>query len=64
MVELLGATDTATGRTELALEPELIYSISPHWELKVGVPFGLTQSSPGIGVRAQIAWVFGHKGSD
>jgi hypothetical protein len=64
VVELLGATDTATGRTELALQPELIYSISPHWELKVGAPFGLTQSSPGIGVRAQIAWVFGRKGSD
>ncbi len=64
VVELLGATDTATGPTEVALQPELIYSISPHWELKVGVPFGLTQSSPGVGVRAQIAWIFGHKGSD
>ncbi len=62
-IELLGETDTATGRTELGIQPEMIYYVSPHWELKLGVPLGLTRSSPGIGVRAQVTWIFGRGGS-
>jgi len=62
-IELLGETNTATGRTELAIQPEMIYYVSPHWELKLGVPLGLTRSSPGIGARAQITWIFGRGGS-
>ncbi len=62
--ELLGQTNTATGRTELVAQPEIIYYASPHWELKLAVPAGLTGSSPTVGVRAQLAWIFGRKGSD
>jgi hypothetical protein len=63
VVELLGTTDTSTGHTEIVAQPEMIYYVSPHWELKCGVPIGLTHSSPRIGVRAQVAWIFGGHGS-
>lgn len=63
-VEFLGQTDTATGVTGLFLQPELIYYINRHWELKVGVPVGLSDSSSRVGLRAQVAWIFGRRGSD
>lgn len=53
--ELVGDTNTATGKTELALQPEVIYRSCTHVELKFGFPIGLTSSSPGIGIRAQLA---------
>jgi hypothetical protein len=53
--ELVGDTNTATGKTELALQPEVIYRSCKHLELKVGLPLGLTSSSPGIGIRTQLA---------
>ncbi len=62
-VELLGRTDTATGHTEFTVQPEMIYYVSPHWEAKVGVPLGVTRGSPSVGVRAQLAWIFGGRGS-
>lgn len=58
-VEVLGRTDTATGRTELVVQPEVIYYVSPRWELKFGLPVGFTAASPGLGVRAQVVWIFG-----
>ena len=64
VVEVLGTTDTASSRSELVVQPEIIFYVNRHWELKVGVPVGLTKASPGIGVRAQVAWIFGRKGSD
>ncbi len=64
VLEVLGETNIKTGRTELLVQPEMIYYFSPHWELKVGVPLGITSASPGVGVRAQVAWIFGRKGSD
>jgi len=53
--ELVGDTNTATGKTDLALQPEVIYRSCKHVELKVGLPLGLTSSSPGIGIRTQLA---------
>jgi hypothetical protein len=62
-VEFLGQTDTATGRTEFTVQPEMICYLSPHWEAKLGVPLGVTRGSPGVGVRVQVAWIFGSRGS-
>jgi hypothetical protein len=53
--ELVGDTNTATGKTDLALQPEIIIRGCTHLELKVGLPLGLTSSSPGIGIRTQLA---------
>lgn len=57
--ELLGRTDTATGATQLAVQPEVIFYGGPHLELKVGLPVGLTATTPTIGVRAQLAILWG-----
>ncbi|MFQ5695139.1 MAG: hypothetical protein ACE5HB_04045 [Terriglobia bacterium] len=59
VLEILGATETRTGETELAVQPEMIFWANRHLELKVGVPVGLTSSTPDIGVRAQIAITWG-----
>lgn len=61
VIEFLGATSTRTGETEFAIQPEMIFYTGPHLELKVGVPFGLTSQTPGIGVRAQISILWGVK---
>ncbi len=61
VLEILGSTDTARGQTELAIQPEIIFWAGPHLELKFGLPVGLTGSSPRIGVRAQIAIIFGRE---
>ncbi len=63
VLEILGSTDTARGRTELAIQPEMIFWAGPHLELKFGMPVGLTSASPGIGVRCQIAIIFGREDS-
>lgn len=57
--EVLGRTETTTGRTELALQPEVIYHANPHLEVKVGLPVGLTHATPDIGVRAQVNIIWG-----
>lgn len=59
VVELLGETETRTGETRLAVQPEMIFWGNSHLELKVGVPIGLTSNTPNVGVRAQIAIVWG-----
>jgi hypothetical protein len=63
VIEFLGATDTATGRSELVAQPELIFYVSPHWELKLAIPVGLNSASPNVGVRTQVMWIFGGHGS-
>lgn len=57
--ELLGDTETSSGRTELAAQPEAIYHVNSHLEVKFGVPLGLTATTPRIGARAQIAIIWG-----
>lgn len=59
VLEVLGETDTNTGETELAIQPEMIFWVNNHLELKVGVPVGLTSSTPDVGVRAQVAIIWG-----
>lgn len=62
-LEFLGETDTATGRTEFFLQPEMIYYVNRHWELKVGLPIRMAGAGAQVGLKAQIAWIFG-RGSD
>lgn len=59
VLEVLGETETRTRETRLAVQPELIFWANRHLELKVGFPVGLTSSTPGVGVRAQVAIVWG-----
>lgn len=59
VVEVLGETETRSGDTSLAIQPEMIFWANRHLELKVGIPVGLTSSTPGIGVRAQISIIWG-----
>ncbi len=58
-LEILGETETRTGETRLALQPEMIFWANRHWEVKLGIPIGLTSATPGIGVRAQVAILWG-----
>lgn len=59
VLEVLGTTETTSGRTELAIQPEVIYHANPHLELKLGLPVGLTHAAPNIGVRAEAAIIWG-----
>lgn len=61
VVELNGATDTATGETQLAVQPEIIFFASHHVELKAGLPVGLTRATPDVGVRFQVAFLWGQR---
>ena len=63
-LEVLGETNTASGHSEVVLQPGVIYYVNRHWELKFAVPVGVPPSRAGIGVRAQVAWIFGRNGSD
>jgi hypothetical protein len=58
-LEFVGSTDTISGRTELIVQPELIFRAGPHWELKAGLQRGLNDRTPPFGVRAQVAWFWG-----
>lgn len=59
VLEILGETETRSGETALAIQPELIFWANRHLEFKLGIPVGLTSSTPAIGVRAQIAILWG-----
>jgi len=59
VVEVLGETETRTGDTKLAIQPEMIFWANRHLELKMGVPIGLTANTPDVGVRAQVFVTWG-----
>lgn len=61
VVELNGETETATGTTRLTVQPELIFFAGHHLELKAGIPVGVTASSPDVGIRVQLAIIWGVK---
>lgn len=61
VIELNGETETATGNTRLSVQPEVIFFATHYLELKAGVPLGLTASTPDIGVRFQVAIIWGGK---
>lgn len=62
VLELLGEHDYASGAGLLAIEPEIILGASHHWEIKAGVPVGLTRATPAVGAQFEITWKFGHVG--
>jgi len=64
VLELLGETNVHTGQTQFVVQPEIIYHVNNHWELKFGIPLGTASTSPSFGLRAQVAWIFGGRGSD
>lgn len=59
VIEVLGETETRTGETRLAVQPEMIFWANRHLELKVGVPIGLTSSTADVGVAAQVFTTWG-----
>jgi hypothetical protein len=59
VIELVGSTNTITGRTQLVGQPELIVPVGRHFELKGGVSLGLNSDTPHIGLRTQVAWFWG-----
>jgi hypothetical protein len=61
VVELNGRTDTATGETKLSVQPEVIFFAGHHVELKAGLPVGLTSTTPDIGVRFELALIWGER---
>jgi hypothetical protein len=59
--EFVGSTNTISCRTELIVQPEMIFRAGPHWELKAGLQRGLNARTPSFGVRAQVAWFWGQR---
>jgi len=59
--ELVGSSNTITGRTQLVGQPELIVPVGRHFELKGGLSLGLNQGTPHIGLRTQVAWFWGSR---
>ena len=57
--ELVGSSNTITGRTQLVGQPDLIVPIGRHFELKGGLSLGLNSETPHIGLRTQVAWFWG-----
>ncbi len=62
VVELVGQTDLAQHATQVAVVPEAIVAPNHHWEIKLGIPVGLTESTPSIGMQVGVTWKFGEKG--
>lgn len=59
VLELVGVHDFHQDITRMAVVPEWIYAPSHHWEIKTGLPLGVTRSTPDVGVQFQITWKFG-----
>lgn len=59
VLELIGDHEYLTGTSRTAIVPELIFAPSHHWELKAGVPLGLTHDTPHVGLQIQVTWKFG-----
>ena len=59
VLEFVGQHSFHSGETQAALVPEGIWKAGEHWELKAGIPVGLTSSTPDVGVQMQVTWKFG-----
>jgi len=59
--ELVGSTNTITGRTEVVAMPELILRAGPHLEWKAGLQVGLNAETPDLELRVQAAWFWGRR---
>jgi hypothetical protein len=61
VLEVVGSTNTVTGRTLLAGVPEVIFRKGAHLELKAALPLGLNQQTPRVAVRVQVALFWGKR---
>ena len=59
VLEVIGDHEYLTGRSQTAIVPEVIFAPNHHWELKAGVPLGLTHDTPHVGLQFQVTWKFG-----
>lgn len=59
VLELIGDHDYLSGTSRTAIVPEVIFAPNHDWELKAGVPLGLTHETPHVGVQFQVTWKFG-----
>lgn len=57
--EIIGARRFVNARTEMAAQPAFIFYVNRHLELKFALPVGLTEATPRLGVRSQIAFIWG-----
>ena len=53
-IELFGGSNLTEDETELLVAPEIIIELGHHSEVKLAVPFGLTDSSPDWGLQFQL----------
>ncbi len=59
VLEVVGEREFREGVTRLAIVPEVILAPSHRWEIKAGVPLGVTRATPDAGLQLQITWKFG-----
>lgn len=59
VLELVGDHEYLTATSRTAIVPEVIFEANHHWEIKAGVPFGLTHDTPHVGLQIQVTWKFG-----
>ncbi len=59
VLELVGDHEYLTGTSRTAIVPEVIFAPNHHWELKAGVPLGLTHDTSHVGLQLQVTWKFG-----
>ncbi len=59
VLEVFGDHEFSSSITQMSVAPELIYSLSEHWELKAAVPLGTNSSTPSVGVQFRLTWKIG-----
>ena len=59
VLEVFGQHDFNSSVSQTFVAPELIYSLAEHWELKAAVPFGVTSSTPSVGLQFRLTWKIG-----
>lgn len=59
VLELMGDHEYLTGTSRAAIVPEVIFAPNHRWEVKAGLPLGLTRETPNVGLQLQVTWKFG-----
>jgi hypothetical protein len=60
VVEFVSSTNTASGKTQSVIQPEIIVARSRYLEIKTGLSIELT-ASPHYAIRSQVAWFWGKR---
>lgn len=61
VIELVGEHEFEERTDLLAAVPEVIFRPAHDWEVKLGLPLGLTGETPDVGAQLQITWKFGER---